>query len=333
MKVLYIYRNHAMGFSIGKVFRPIEEEMRKYAEVDSVELPVANYSTKGLWRNIRCARRAVKQRNYDIVHITGAEHYLIPFLRDQNVVVTVHDLGSIFNGIRNGIAKTVKKYLFITSLKKASLVTFISEKSMNESVQYVDLKKEKTVVIPNAVDKSYKYSPKQMTECPTILHIGTNPNKNLIRVAQALKGIKCKLRIIGKLNAEQVDSLKSNEINYTVASGLTDSEIYDEYKSCDIVSFPSYYEGFGMPIIEGQSVGRVVVTSNISPTKEVAGDAAVLVDPLDVESIRSGFIKAISSNSNLIELGLENVKKYSIEQITLQHFAEYKRLLLFDNYK
>ena len=47
MRILFIYRNPAMGFSIGKVFKPIEEEMKKYAEVDSIELPVANYSLKG----------------------------------------------------------------------------------------------------------------------------------------------------------------------------------------------------------------------------------------------------------------------------------------------
>ena len=93
MRILYIYRHPDMGFSIGKVFKPIEEEMKKYAEVDSVYLPVPNYKLIGLWKNIRTALTAVHEKAYDIVHITGAEHYLIPFLPKDKLVVTLHDLG------------------------------------------------------------------------------------------------------------------------------------------------------------------------------------------------------------------------------------------------
>lgn len=97
MRILYIYRHPDMGFSIGKVFKPIEEEMKKYAEVDSLYLPVPNYSPKGLWRNIKAARNAVKRKQYDIVHITGTENYLILFLKRVRVVVTVHDIGFFTN--------------------------------------------------------------------------------------------------------------------------------------------------------------------------------------------------------------------------------------------
>ena len=55
MRILYIYRHPDMGFSIGRVFWPIEEDMNNYAEVDNVYLPVPNYSMKGLWKNIRAA--------------------------------------------------------------------------------------------------------------------------------------------------------------------------------------------------------------------------------------------------------------------------------------
>ena len=62
MKILYIYRHPDMGFSIGKVFRPIENEMKKHAEVDSIYLPVSNYSFKGMWKNIRYAQRYCKKK-------------------------------------------------------------------------------------------------------------------------------------------------------------------------------------------------------------------------------------------------------------------------------
>ena len=93
MRILYIYRHPDMGFSIGKVFKPIEEEMKKYAEVDSVYMPCSNYKPMSLWKNIRAARKTVSQKRYDIIHITGAEHYMIHFLPKDKPVVMVHDLG------------------------------------------------------------------------------------------------------------------------------------------------------------------------------------------------------------------------------------------------
>ena len=91
MRVLFIYRNPGLGYSIGKIFKPVEEEMKKYADVDCVYLPVANYKPAGFVKNIRAAREAVNKKHYDIVHITGAEHYLLPFLKGQRTVITVHD--------------------------------------------------------------------------------------------------------------------------------------------------------------------------------------------------------------------------------------------------
>ena len=57
MKILYIYRHPDLGFSIGKVFKPIAEEMKNYADVDSIYLPIPNYSLKGLWKNIRLRKK------------------------------------------------------------------------------------------------------------------------------------------------------------------------------------------------------------------------------------------------------------------------------------
>ena len=139
MKVLFIYRNPNLGYSIGKVFKPIEEEMRKYAEVDCVYLPVANYKPVGFVKNIRAARAAVAKKHYDIVHITGAEHYLLPFLRKERTVMTVHDLG-FYTNQPFGLRKIWKYCLWIKTLKYAGVVTFISEKSQREAERFVRFK-------------------------------------------------------------------------------------------------------------------------------------------------------------------------------------------------
>ena len=326
MKVLYIYRHPDMGYSIGKVFRPIEEEMKKHAEVDSIYLPIPNYSLKGLWKNIRYVQEYCKKNNYGAIHITGAEHYLLPFLRNKRTIITVHDFGFFTN---NKLSyKNIVKYLFwIKTLPLASHVTFISEKSKNEGLGLVKLREGKYSVIMNPVATEFKTQKKNINiHCPTILQIGTGSNKNIESTAIALKGFPCKLRIIGKLTDKQKFILNLYNITYECKSNLTDEEILQEYNNCDIVNFPSLYEGFGMPIIEGQSIGRPVLTSNLSPMKEIAADSAILVDPTCPESIRKGFEALLKDSLIYIEKGLENIKRFSLQHISKEYFEIYNKI-------
>mgnify|MGYP002515466190 CR=1 FL=1 len=327
MKVLYIYRNSKMGFSIGKVFKPIEQEMQKYCDVDSIELPCSNYNPQSMWRNILFARKALKKKHYDIVHVTGAEHYLLPFLRKERTVVTVHDLG-FFTNHKFGLRAIKKYFLWIRTLPLANYVTFISEKSEKEALRLVRLKDGKHSTVLNPVGGEFISYPKTInTGCPVILHVGTKENKNLESTAIALKGFPCKIRIVGNLTEGQKLALKLYGIDYEQVSNLTNEEILQEYINCDYVNFPSLYEGFGMPIIEGQAIGRPVLTSNLSPMKEVAGNAAILVDPTKPEDIRRGYEAMKQQAEELVESGFENVKRFALAKITQQYLEVYKRVV------
>ena len=331
MRILYIYRHPDMGYSIGKVFRPIEEEMKTYTDVDSLYLPVPNYSLNGLYRNISAARKAVKRRHYDIVHITGSEHYLIPFLKGCRVVVTVHDLG-FCTILKHKITYKIKYALFVTSLKKASFVTFISNKSEKETLERVRLRSGRYTTICNPVGKEFVTCQKPFNKItPTILHIGTKTHKNLDRTIEALKGISCILRIVGDVSDAQKYRMRELCIKYSIATNLTDEAILEEYRKADIINFPSLYEGFGMPIIEGQAVGRIVITSNIEPMLSVAGeDGALFVDPYSVQSMHEAYITAIHNDeirTAKIAKGLDNVRKYDISNIAYMYYTKYKLLL------
>lgn len=323
MRILYIYRHPDMGFSIGKVFKPIEEEMKKYAEVDSVYLPVPNYKLIGLWKNIRTALTAVHEKAYDIVHITGAEHYLIPFLTKENVVVTVHDLG-FFTNTWPSIRALWKYCLWIKTLPYAKRITFISSQSKSEAERFVKFSEGQSYVVHNPVGPEFVYSPKEInSDHPVILHIGTKTNKNLERTITALKGKKCTLRIIGNLTDRQLTLLKETKVQYSMAYNLTDKQILQEYKDCDYVNFPSLYEGFGMPIIEGQAVGRPVLTSNILPMKEIAGDGAVIVTPTNIDSIVAGYTMMGMMKDEIVRKGLCNVKRFYLDNIVKQYMEVY----------
>ena len=124
-------------------------------------------------------------------------------------------------------------------------------------------------------------------------HIGTRPHKNLSRTIKALNGIKCKLRIIGEITNKELDLLQKYKTDYSFASNLSDNDLLKEYQNADIINFPSCHEGFGMPIIEGQAVGRIVVTSNIEPMISVANNGAAICDPYNIESIRNTYISCL----------------------------------------
>jgi glycosyltransferase involved in cell wall biosynthesis len=93
-------------------------------------------------------------------------------------------------------------------------------------------------------------------------------------------------------------------------------KILELYKNCDIVSFPSLAEGFGIIIIEAQKTGRCILSSNINIIREVGGNGYLSVDPYNIEDIRNGFLKIINDaplRKRIINDGLNNVKRFTYE--------------------
>ena len=103
----------------------------------------------------------------------------------------------------------------------------------------------------------------------------------------------------------------------------------EHYKNADIISFISTYEGFGLPILEAQSIGRPVITSNISSMPEVAGDGALFADPYDVASIRKGILNLINNETlreDLILKGLNNILRFQPKLIAEQYAELYRNI-------
>lgn len=328
MRVLLIYRHPDMGVSIGKMFRSIEQEMRRYAQVDAVYMPAFGYGPRALVCNIRAARAAVKAQHYDIVHITGTEHYLLPFLSRQRTVVTVHDLGHL--AALHGLRRFVYKCVWVYPLRWADRVCCISEFTKKEVLDAVRIPQKQLSVIRDCVGSDFIYTKKPFhVERPVVLHVGTRPHKNLDRTIEALAGMDIELRIIGRIEASTQALLDEKGMRYVVRHDLSDAELLVEYQHADIINFPSLHEGFGMPVLEGQATGRVVVTSNREPMLSVAGGAAALCDPLDVGSIRGAYERVIGDadyRNELIVKGLQNAALYSVSTITTRYFNTYQSI-------
>ncbi|CAZ95178.1 glycosyltransferase family 4 protein [Zobellia galactanivorans] len=326
MKINYFFRHPNVGHSIHRVFRTIIGEIKKTKDVTMYEVPSEGSMPADVVKNLWFTYS--KREKKAIHHVTGHIHDVLLALIGVKTVLTVHDLVFLDN-VKNPF-KRLYKWLFwlYFPVKIADVVVCISNQTKQNILQKI--KTDKLRVIYNAIDPIFVPVAKPFNqEKPIILHIGTGWNKNLDRTIEALSGISCHLRIIGKLKVSQVALLEKYKTDYSNQCNLTDEEIRDEYKSCDIVNFPSMYEGFGMPVIEGQMTGRVVITSNIEPLIEVAADAAVLVNPEDVSSIRDAYETVISNESyriNLIEKGLRNAERFSVEYIAQQYLELYKTL-------
>lgn len=266
-----------------------------------------------------------------INHITGDIHYTALFMPSNRTLLTIHDLVSLHNQHINPTFKRFVYYMwYYLPLKHLKYVTCISEATKQDLIAFFPFAASKITVIPNPVSEGYVAMKAIGNAKPVILHIGTRSNKNLERVIAALAAIECHLRIIGKLSSEQKKLLVETKIEYSNVYGISDEKMINEYRNCDIVSFPSLFEGFGMPVIEGQACGRVVVTSDIEPMKSISGGASILVNPEDVHSIRNGFKTVIENpalQQALIAKGLKNAEMYSISAIATKYKALYDTIL------
>jgi len=283
--------------------------------IEKVEMP---FTSKGIFSILFNLIFLTRFKN-GLFHITGDVHYAILALPKDRTILTIHDL--VFLHTYKGLRRRLLKWIFLDlPVRKAKYITTISEKSKQEILDYTNCDPEKILVIPNPVDPIFSTSTSSTSSTPstsstssTILFLGTKPNKNLEISIAALFGLDLHLRIIGELSRKQKEMLAKFNIHYSSDFSISPEQLAAEYTNADLILFPSTYEGFGLPVIEGFQAGKPVITSNISPMKEVAGDGALLADPTSIASIRDHVIKLLADQqlqTQLVAAGKEKVKQY-----------------------
>lgn len=323
MKVIFVYRRKAMGaFSLEELFHAVAMELRGRIEV--VEFEAASR-----WGVLLDAWR-LRRMNADIYHVTGDITYFAMFLPREKTVLVVPDIRHYLIGLR-GIKQWIYKWLWLKGpIYAARAVIALSWETRKNIINHLGISGNKIGVIECCHASIFKPLPRPFNSSkPVVLQIGTGNNKNVLRLIEALRGIKCRLALIGQLSAPMEQKLAENNVEYVNFFNLTQEEVYRQYIDCDIVSFVSLGEGFGVPILEAQACARPLITSDISPMKEAAGNGACLVDPLDVRQIREGMLRIIGDSayrSRLVELGLENVVRFSPSIIGAKHYELYRTM-------
>lgn len=259
--------------------------------------------------------------------------YIVPPRISGHVISVIYDLtylrfpetmskrnrSRIENDIKYSIDRS-DKIITITEFSKSELISLLGIPS--EKIKIVSPAPSLALDAEDYKDLSHRYN---ITK-PFLLYVGTiEPRKNLSRLMQAFEWLKSKKDMphqlvlaggLGWKNKEIQDAiLQSPYKKDIIMTGyIADKEKNALYQAADLFVFPSIYEGFGIPPLEAMTFGCPVVCSNAASLPEVVGDAAELVDPMDVDSIAEGMWKVLSDDfcrAELVKKGYKQAKKFN----------------------
>ena len=257
----------------------------------------------------------------NILHITGDIHFATlawPNWRRRNrpkLVLTIHDIGFLndHRGVKRWLMRKVWIHWPLRCIDHLITVSEATKQAVLSETPWFD--PTKITVIPTVVPQHFKpRDERPENPKPVALHIGLAENKNLKRHVEALERVDVHLKIIGEPSTQDLALLKKHKIDFSWQSRLSDEEMQEAYASSDFLLFASTLEGFGMPILEAQMIGLPVITSDLDPMREVAGDGALLCDPLNSNSIRTSIEEVIGNpqkREDLIQKGFSNYKRYA----------------------
>lgn len=314
------------NFSMEKVFDIVGKNLPGKYRLINYTCP---YPSKGFWGRLGNIISAPFHQG-DINHITGDVNYIALLLSKKRTILTIHDCGFLYRK-HSALERWLFKYLWYQwPIAKSQIVTAVSEKTKKDLLSFIKCDPKKIRVIPNPVSSIFARSSKNFSKRPTILQVGTAPNKNLKKLIAAIAPIRCHLLVLGHLRESDLNALKKYKISYENVFDLTEREVLDCYKRADLLTFVSRAEGFGIPIIEANIVGRPVVTSNLSPMKEVAGNAALLVNPNSVGEIREAVLALINNpklRTELVKAGERNARRFDAKNLVREYSRLYEEIV------
>ncbi len=305
-------------------------------DLEGIRIPVTEGKTLPYWAYRRIWN--IAPIPYQWVIPTGADlhvffNYIVPPHVKGKILTTVCDMTWMrFPETMKAQNRSRLSAGLERSVRAADRIITISEFSKREITELLSLPEERVAVIPcaaNCTDDSEPFDPvaaKYGIRQPYLLYVGTiEPRKNLVRLLRAYEqlrqrdGIPHQLVLAGEKgwNNESFDGAlaASTAKDSVVMTGfISEAEKNTLYRHAALFVFPSLYEGFGIPPLEAMHWGCPVVTADAASLPEVVGDAAVLVDPLDADSIADG-IRCVLSNAELAaalrEKGFRQEKNYS----------------------
>jgi glycosyltransferase involved in cell wall biosynthesis len=330
-------------------YKKNEDEI--YKKINDVIIPSLPLKLTKFWG----MSQAIKKAEIEVFHFPSHWHTQIsPFFLNSTVkkVLTVHDIIPLF--FQDNLPQEYKYWGPTLKLIKNRIDCVItdSENTKNDCIEYLRIPEEKIEVIYLAADKRYKYlnnknklknelKLKYNIHDPFILYVGTvESRKNvslLIKSFYKLKKQKLnhKLVLIGVHGygsakiVELVNNLgMAKEVIFT--GYVPDEDLVKFYNTADIFVYPSLYEGFGLTPLEAMACGCPIISSNISSLPEVVGNAGVLIDPHDSDTLTHEIHRLLVNNdlkSELSKKSLERARIFSWKKTAKETWEVYEKVL------
>lgn len=333
--------------------------IREYNSVEGIDFYYYRDSRKAdldtlerlSWENLSLRNRARKD-DVDILHIPG---FAGPYLKGRfKRITTVHDLiGMIYPRNLAPVSRFYWQKWLPACVKRSDFIIADSENTKKDIVKFLNISAEKIKVICLAADERFKPIDKSSQQRQSlkdygidkdyILNVGTiEPRKNITGLIEAFGGYLKESRredlllvIAGKKGWDYQKCYQK-----AVELGLKDRVIFcdyvkDEdlpilYNFAEIFVYPSFYEGFGLPVLEAMSCGCAVITSKRSSLPEITAEAAVFAEPDNVDSIKSALATLLEDGllrKRLSKEAIEQSKKFSWDKTAAETIKTYKELL------
>lgn len=323
-------RDRQIAPSLGENFRSVVDGSPPYSVREQVSVPLA-----------------LNREHVDLFH---APHYVLPPLARCRSVVTIHDCIHLMfpQYLPNRFALRYARGSLWMATRVSNRILTVSEASKRDILRFFDVPAEKIAVIYNGIDDRFWSEPSEdevrrvrqryQLEDDFVLYAGNvKPHKNLERLIDAFHLVRqggldhLKLIVIGDEISKYAELRRAvhryNLHKYVRFLGyMPDETLAVLYRLAGVFVFPSLYEGFGLPPLEAMASGTPVVTSNVSSLPEVAGDAAVLVDPYDPAAIAEGITRVLTEpglRAQLRDAGFARAAEFSWERSIRQIRAIY----------
>jgi glycosyltransferase involved in cell wall biosynthesis len=287
----------------------------------------------------------------DLFH---SPQFNVPVLSHLPQVTTIHDCAyaKFPDEFSNRLDRCLYTLMFHLALMKSRKIIAVSEATRDDLVQIYGVSADRIKVIHEGVDRSVfrAPSPEQLgratctygLEGAFLLSVGVpRPRKNIDRILQAFAAVRShvggslKLVMAGPKDTRFLDIRKTAKAlgidQWVIQVGqVTDQELLSLYHAAICLIFPSLYEGFGLPILEAMASGTPVITSRRSAHMEIAGDAALLVNPVDVEELTNAITRVVLEKAlreELSQKGLARAREFSWESCAEQTVEVYDEVL------
>ena len=275
--------------------------------------------------HVLAARRASKDAHVFL----STNSYLTAWFTSVPTAIVVYDLVPFESpDAAQSRASRIERATIRPALRRAAGLACISQATLDDLVRRFPIARRTARVIPLAADEAFRgaapgdVASRFAIDRPYVLSVATlEPRKNLERLISAWRELDDRLRnahalvLVGARGWEESTILlAARESNVHVLGHVTDDDLVALYAGARVFAYPSLYEGFGLPVLEAMSAGVPVITSNCSSLPEVAGDAALLVDPLDPSAIRDALARLLGDSvlaTTLRSRGLAQAGRFS----------------------